>query len=202
MKNLKLLFVFALAAAGFFVTGCSKNNSNTPSSSSTDSVLYTNWAPLNMSGFVDNNADTFFAETIIAHSITSAVVEHGAVLTYLMNTDANGDTLTVAANTVMTQLIYPDSIYLESDPPFIDSSSAVDYSGFNFRYVVIPGKILTTRSVGVGSGQGATYTASQLQNMSYADVARIFNIPQGTIPRYTRPGPKTFSFKEQIREIQ
>ncbi len=190
MKNLKLLFSLVLAAGCVTMIGCSKsnNNSSTPPASS-DSVLYTNWTPLNMSGFTDGVGDTFFAQTIIAKSITAAVINHGLVLGYVMNIDQGNDTLIENVSDIMTMVVYRDSIYLQSNP-FQINSSANDYSGVPFRYVIVPGKIFTTRVAGTVK----TYTAAQLNTMSYAEVRNLFNLPDlFNIPKGYIVPSKSFS---------
>jgi hypothetical protein len=180
VKNLKLLFSLVLAAGCVTMIGCSKsnNNSSTPPAASSDSVLYTNWTPLSMNGFILNSGDTFFSQTIIAKSITSAVINRGIVLGYLMFQDPNsGDTVIQPVGNYMTFLVYPDSIFLESDPFNPSPSSGFNFSGYNFRYVVIPGKILTSGVSGAAVGAAQNVTAAQLSTMSYADVKRLFNLP-------------------------
>lgn len=125
-----------------------------------------------MSGFTDGVGDTFFSQTIIAPSITAAVINHGLVLGYVMNIDQGNDTLIENVADIMTMVVYRDSIYLQSNP-FFANSSANDYSQVPFRYVVIPGKIFTNR---VG-GTVQTYTAAELNTMSYAQVRNLFNLP-------------------------
>jgi hypothetical protein len=49
-------------------------------------------------------------------------------------------------------------------------SSARDYSGFNYRYVIIPGKI------SISSVSGQTFTVDQLKTMSYQEVSKLLNI--------------------------
>ena len=133
-----------------------------------------------MNGFILNTGDTIFSQTIIAPSITSAIVDHGLVLGYLMDTDPNsGDTLIESVTTFMTMLVYPDSIYLESDPFQPSPSAGIDFSTVPFRYVIIPGKYLTSgSSATVQTGTAQTYSAAQLKAMSYSTIKRIFNLPE------------------------
>jgi hypothetical protein len=172
VKNLKLFFLAALAVGCFSMIGCSKNSSSSTPAASADSVLYTNWTPLSMNGNVDNTNDTFFTQTIAAKAITQHVLNTGIIIGYVQGVDNNGDTLIVNASTLMTENFYVGSIYLESDP-FQIGTAGINYSGFNYRYVVIPGRIATT---GVGNSE-QTFTPAQLRSMSYSTVTKIFNIP-------------------------
>ena len=174
MKNLKLFFLAALAAGCLSMIGCSKSSNSSTPAASADSVLYTNWTPLNMAGNIDAFNDTFFTQSVTAKSITQHVLNTGIIIGYVRGVDNNGDTLIVNASTLMTEDFYVGSIYLESDP-FQAGTAANDYSGFDFRYVVIPGRIATT---GVGSSE-QSFTPSQLRSMSYTTISKIFNIPSG-----------------------
>jgi hypothetical protein len=174
VKNLKLFFLAALAAGCVSMIGCSKSSNSSTPAAAADSVLYTNWTPLSMAGNVDASNDTFFTQSVTAQAITQHVLNTGIIIGYVRGVDNNGDTLIVNASTLMTENFYVGSIYLESDP-FQIGTAGVDYTGFDFRYVVIPGRIATT---GTGNSE-QTFTPAQLRAMSYSTITKIFNIPSG-----------------------
>jgi len=150
---------------------CSKSNNNN-SASAKDSVLYSNWTPLNMSllGVDPNSGDSVFGQEITAKAITKAIMDRGLVLMYVQGLDPNGDSVIQNAEALMTAYTYVGAIDLISD--------FVDYSGFNFRYVVIPGKTLIN---GVRDG-GQTLSISELKTLDYDAATRVFNLPPATFP--------------------
>src|SRR5579872_6518414 len=58
----------------------------------TDSVLYSNWMPMNMSGSIDAHSDTTYYQNFTADAITSSILNTGTIVTYLETVDGNGNT--------------------------------------------------------------------------------------------------------------
>ncbi|HZE83975.1 MAG TPA: hypothetical protein VE035_06670 [Puia sp.] len=143
MKNLNFFFLLAFMALimGMVTTTSCSKSSSTPAAK--DSVLYSNWITLKMiSQGVDNDVTSptygyeIFAEEIAAPAITKAVLNKGVVLTYVQGV-VNGDTAIVNAEALLSEFVYAGRIEL--------SSVGIDYSGLKYRYVVIPGRIATTK---------------------------------------------------------
>jgi hypothetical protein len=169
VKKLKLFCVLALATGCVMMIGCSKGSTGPAGPAGPDSVTYTKWAPLSMTRLIGTQQDTSFEQIITAPAITSAVLSKGAVLGYLMAKNSNGDTLVVNSSTLMSEFFLVGKIDLYSGAVYA-KSSARDYSGFNYRYVIIPGKI------SISSVSGQTFTVDQLKTMSYQEVSKLLNI--------------------------
>jgi hypothetical protein len=163
MKKLNLLFLvssLALFAGIVTTTSCSKSSS-TPAAK--DSVLYSNWITLKMiSQGVDNDpaSPTYgyetFAEEVPAPAINKAIMNKGLILTYVQGV-ISGDTTVINAEGLLSEFFYAGRIEL--------SSVGIDYSGLKYRYVVIPGNILTNKYNGV--------PVQQLKSMTYANSLKL-----------------------------
>lgn len=168
MRNLTLLTVLAIIGVGsVMMTGCSKGNTGPAGPAGPDSVQYSGWTTLAMT-YVgpDQSGDSTFQQTITAKSITSAILNQGAVIGYLLFPDpGTGDSSVVNASLAVDEFFNVGSIDIVSD--------GVDYSGASYRYVVIPAKI-TTSSI---SGTLQTFTASQLKAMDYKTLTKALGIP-------------------------
>jgi len=173
VKNLTLLSLLALATGFIMMMSCKKGDTGPAGPVGPDSVQYSNWTPLSMAGYIDANSDTTYTDTLIAKSITSAILSKGAVVGYLQGMDALGDTVIVNASSRMDENFLVGKIELFSNAPYASNSAGVDYTGYNYRYVVIPAKIATS---GI-SGSGKTYTTDQLKAMSYSELTSVLNIP-------------------------
>ncbi|HEX9510617.1 MAG TPA: hypothetical protein VF939_09040 [Puia sp.] len=189
MKNLKCLSLLTFVACIIMMTSCSKGNAGPAGpagpagdtgaagvngTNGTDSVLYSNWTTLSMAGSIDANNDTSYSESITANAITSNILNNGVVLTYLQQIDQNGDTLIFNAATVLTESYYVGRIFLYSGVPAgYTNASGYDYSGYNYRFIAIPGSIATSRFPG--------YTQQQIKSLSYQSVLKMANIPAGKV---------------------
>jgi hypothetical protein len=166
MKNLKLLTVVCSLAILAFAS-CSKGAAGPKGATGAtgpagpDSVLHSAWLTLAMSGatFINSagNTDTAYTDTITASHITQRILDSAVILTYLSITDQNGITNVVNASVYFySEIFAPGNIYL--------TSINADYSGFSYRYVIIPGSVLIGNSVLKG------YTRAQLQKADYSTV--------------------------------
>ncbi|MBS1665737.1 MAG: hypothetical protein JST58_00020 [Bacteroidetes bacterium] len=169
MKKLKLI-VLAFAGISLIMVSCSKNSSNSSTPKITDSVFYSNWMTISMTnqGPIDTLGDSSFYQSITASKLTSAILNKGAVLSYIgvPGTGTSGtDTLVLSISDVYT---YTLGTYLTQDllPGSISIYSNHDLSGKLFRYVLIPGTILTTNSVLKG------LTKEQLKKVDFATVSK------------------------------
>jgi hypothetical protein len=163
VKNLKLVLLGALAVLVISNIGCSKSNNS--SSSTQDSIRYSTWVSLNMQQQVDNSNDTFFIESLKAASLTKDLLSRSTVIGYLEVQDPlSGDTSIVNAALAFEEFYLVGSISM---------ISGVDYSGFRYRYVIVPGKIHVTNA----NGGVMNYSAAQLKEMDYATLTKLLNIP-------------------------
>ena len=161
MRKLKILSLVILIAGSFFLSvGCSKSNSN--SSSTKDSVLYSAWKPFSLTyEGLNSNSDSIYDEVAVAAAITQNVLDKGTVLVYVSN---GSGSYAVAADAGFSVVLSVGQIYL--------STYGAVSSSYKWRYVIIPGTIATTTA----SGSLQSYTPSQLKTMSYAAVSGILGI--------------------------
>lgn len=175
MKNLKLFTLVSVFAAVAFI-GCSKKGDTGPAGpagaagatgatgpAGPDSILYSAWTTLTMTPQVGTAGDTTWFEAITAAGLTSPIMNNGVVLSYIgipNSTDTAVFSISEASTLVATisQVLFVGEI---------DLYAASDYSQTLYRYVLIPGSILTQ---GIA---GQKYTIAQLQKMDYADVKKI-----------------------------
>jgi len=169
MKKFKLM-VFAFAGISLVVVSCSKSSSSSSTPKITDSVFYSNWITLNMTnnGPIDTLGDSSYTQSITASKLTSSILNKGAVLSYLgVPGTSSGvtDTLVLSISDVYT---YTTGGYLTQDllPGTISLYSNFNLNGKLFRYVLIPGSILTTNSVLKG------LTKEELKKVDFATVSK------------------------------
>jgi hypothetical protein len=159
LKNWKL-FLLGLAFFGSAtMISCSKSNNSTPAASN---VLYSKWTLLNMP-FVglDNNNDSTFEEVYPASGITSAVIDRGVVITYILFGVTNtGDSLIQNADGILTPYLSIGSL---------DLFTIGNYNGDYFRYVIIPGGTATS---GISSPVKG-YSVAQLKALPYAEAMKL-----------------------------
>jgi hypothetical protein len=167
VKNLKISFLLALAIGSVSIFSCSKsNNSSSGSGVSADSVLYSPWISIAMTP--TDNGDTIFTQSIPAASITSAVLNKGTVLGYLLEGDPlTGDSSIVDAVTDLSLVQY----FAVGSVDLVDFGE--DLSGASYRYVIIPGRVAVTDA----SGKTQYYTADQLKKLNYASLSKLLRIP-------------------------
>ena len=84
-----------------------------------------------------NPADSFYEQQISAPAITSAILQDGVVLGYGAYLDNNNDTLVANALEFMLESFTVGNILLQG----------ADNSGLWYRYVTIPGHVLTTKGL-------------------------------------------------------
>lgn len=152
----------------------------------TANVIYSSWMSFG-SNWVDTNmVNIGDAKRAIqpAPSITTAILDNGAILAYMaftgnvpfyplprMNTQIAGGVV-YNFHPAVGKMIYYYTTFTGTNPGFILNS------GYSFRYVLIPGSISGGR---MASGPAAGYSLDELKAMPYEKVARIFNIPaEGT----------------------
>ncbi len=160
MTKVKIFFL-ASAAVGFFsLIGCSKSNNT----SAPTSVYHSPWQTITMAP--TDAGDTAYTGTISASKVTAAVVNGGAVLTYLGQPGfpAAGDTAAESSiDFGLYTTLVPGSIDLLS-LGYLNDFSTSNF-GFLFRYIVIPGNVLATTGL----------TRQELKSMNYTEVTKALN---------------------------
>jgi hypothetical protein len=160
MKTLKVLLVLALLCS--FYVSCKKTETGpagATGATGSANVKYSTWNTLNMTY---STADSMYEQTITADSITQNILDNGVILTYLKSTDTTtGVTTIVNANTFFQELFTVGSIKL---------FSFLNFSGYSYRYIVIPGGIRAGR---IAAGNLSGYSKAELEAMSYEDVIRL-----------------------------
>ena len=100
-----------------------------------------------------------------AASITKTLLANSTIIGYLQVADPlSGDTSIVNAALAMEEFYYVGNISL---------LSGADYSGFPYRYVIVPGNVQVTNA----NGTVQHYTAEQLKTMDYGTLTKILRIP-------------------------
>jgi hypothetical protein len=162
-KNLKNWKFFSLGLAifaGASMVSCSKSNNN--STAAPANVLYSKWIQLNMPfAGLDNNNDSTFEEVYPASGITSAVIDRGVVITYILfGITSTGDSLIQNADGLLTPYLSIGSI---------DLFSIGNVNGDYFRYVIIPGGTATSSVNSPLKG----YTTAQIKALPYKDALKF-----------------------------
>jgi hypothetical protein len=162
MKNIRwMLFVGMIA--GFGLISCSKTGNTGPAGpagpAGPDSVYSSQWITL---ATTYNPADTLYEQTITAASITSKILDSGIILTYV--NDGGGD--------VVPFSFFGLSSYEVYSVGQIGIFSVGDLSDFQYRYVTIPGKLLS------GTGVQKKYkgfTQQELESMPYNKAQQVIS---------------------------
>lgn len=180
MRKLKIvfsaLFLIVFFACLLSTAGCKKTNTTVVQ----DSVFHSSWVPLDMQMQVEtdpttNLKDTFYAQEFANAHITAKVISGGVILGYLGYPGNGSDTivLPLAEQTVFSslqQVISPGTIDLIGYSDY----SYTTTSGYLYRYVIIPGNVLSNSSL---SG----LTQQQLNKMKFTDIENALKTPaQGT----------------------
>ena len=154
MRKVKIFFLAATVIGFFSLIGCSKSNNNNASHS--DSVYTSSWITLSMSL---NTTDSDYEQTISAPAVTSAILNTGVVLGYGAYLNNNNDTVVESAIEFdMYQTFSVGQILLQA---------GFDNTDLWYRYVVIPGQVLTTKGL----------TPLEAKSLSYAEVTKLISPP-------------------------
>ncbi|HTR30172.1 MAG TPA: hypothetical protein VMH27_12935 [Puia sp.] len=151
MRKVTIFFLTATAIGFFSLTSCTKNNTTTINHP--DSVYTSAWVTLSMQL---NNVDSDYEENISAPAITSAILDKGVILGYGAYLNASNDTVVEnALEFDMFQTVSVGNILLQA---------GFDNSGLWYRYVIVPGSVLTTKGL----------TPLQAKSLSYAEATKLF----------------------------
>ncbi len=175
MKNLKLLSVVSFLII-FAIVSCSKGTTGPAGPkgpAGPDSVLYSAWITLNTPL---NTTDSLYEEVITAAGLTASILDNGVVLSYVgfPGSGTSGTDTAVFSISESSTLNAPISQALFVGE--IDLYALSDYTGVLYRYVLIPGTIITN---GIG---GVKYTKQQLQTMTYSQVRKIVSASAAAKP--------------------
>lgn len=164
MKTLKLCLLATLAAGFLMIMSCKKGDTGPAGPAGPDSVMYSNWITLSMTG-VTSGSDSLYYQVIDAKAITADIINKGSVLTYLLVSDPlSGDSSVISGNLAFEEHFLVGSINLYSP---------VTYTGFLYRYVVVPAKVSVTST----NGTVSTYTREQLSKMDYTTLTSVLPPP-------------------------
>ncbi len=152
MKKVSIFFLTATIIGLFSLISCSKSSNKTVTTP--DSVFTSPWITLALDS---SAADQDWEETITAPAVTSAILDDGVVLGYGAYLDLNNDTVVSAAIEFdIFQTFYVGNVFLQA---------GADDSGLWYRYVTIPGHVLTTKGL----------TPIQAKSLSYAEITKLFS---------------------------
>ncbi len=155
MRKVKIFFL-ASAVIGFFsLIGCTKNNNTTVNHP--DSVYTSSWVTL---AFTPNYTDSLYEQTLTASAITSDIIQNGVVLGYGSYIDPTSQDTVISAALEF-------GIYQTFSVGKIFLQSVYDNSGLWYRYVIVPGHILTSKGL----------TPVQARALSYAEATKVFGSP-------------------------
>lgn len=127
-----------------------------------DSVVYSSWISLS---FTYNANDTLYEDTLLAPSLTKAILDSGVILTYVNSIDQNGIYHVIPTSGLVTLNIFEDFSVGK-----INIVSVNDYSTLPYRYVTIPGSM----KVGNAASQKIKgYTIEELKTMPYEMVQQV-----------------------------
>lgn len=165
MRNLKVIFLLAaLSTCIFMIPSCKKGDTGPAGPAGPDSVMYSNWITLNMT----SSGDTIYYQKITASAITSDILNKGSVIGYLLIGDPlsnNGsDSSVINASLAMEEHFAVGSISL---------LAPADYSGAQYRYVVVPSKVAVTSQ----DGSVKTYTSKEMSEMDYNTLTGLLKVP-------------------------
>jgi hypothetical protein len=168
MKNFRSLVAVAVILVIGLIS-CSKGSTGPAGpagpagAAGPDSVTYSSWIPLQ---FAYDAADTVFTDTLIAPSITKAILDSGVILSYVNAQGSDGIYHIIPTGSLNTLNIFEDFSIGK-----INIVSYNDYSTLPYRYVTIPGSLKTGNSTGNIKVKG--YTIQELKAMSYEQVQQV-----------------------------
>ena len=162
MKNLKL-FSILCAFAALLVIGCSKGSTGPAGPAGNANVLHSAWVTL---ATTYNPSDSDYEEALTASAITSAIVDSGVVLSYIGYPGGAPNGTDTAVFTLSDASTYFGPATVEFYVGGIYIYSLSDYTGLLYRYVIIPGSVLTNSAF-------KQYTKAQIKTMSYSTVQKL-----------------------------
>lgn len=169
MKNLRS-FSILIAGMALMLLACSKGDTGPAGPqgpAGPDSVIHSPWILLNT---VFSTTDSAWEQTITAPAITQKILDSGIILSYVSIKDNSNITLVFNATPYFLSEIF--------EPGKIDLATSVDFTGVNYRYVIIAGTI-TAGTITSGPAKGLT--VSELRTMSYSAVQKMIGESPGKV---------------------
>lgn len=155
MRKVSIFFLTATVIGFFSLTSCTKNNTTTVNHP--DSVYTSSWVTL---AFTPNYTDSLYEQKISAPAITSAILQDGVVLGY-------GAYIDPTSQDTVESAVLEFGIYQTFSIGNILLQSVYDNSGLWYRYVIVPGHVLTTKGL----------TPQQARSLTYAEATKMFGSP-------------------------
>jgi hypothetical protein len=188
MKNCSILSLTLVASVALMMVACSKAGNpgatgatgasgatGATGPAGTDStVQYSPWIALTATPYLDADNNTDYVDTLSVPALTNAVLDQDVVLGYLQFFDGAGDTTIAIAGTILEENFGVGYIELSSLAPAATATSGINFTGYNYRYVIIPGDIQVTSTTG---SEVTTYTKAQLKAMDYRTLTRLLPLP-------------------------
>ncbi|MFL5774364.1 MAG: hypothetical protein ACJ75F_14475 [Flavisolibacter sp.] len=150
--------------------------------SGTANVIYSGWFAASTLTWADStHADygTISRGNRAAPGVTAAVIDNGVVLSYYRDATAGTTTLPYTFGNTTTSTIkqYNSILKAGTITYFAANLTTGTASGVippgEFRYVIIPGSVAGSRTMSTAN----RFTTEQLQSMTYAQIAKLYNIP-------------------------
>lgn len=111
---------------------------------------------MTFTGIDPNTSDSAWDQVITNSKVTASIISSGVVLTYVVqDIPSAGDTVISSADNLLQPFLSLHTIDLGWEGGNIN--------GVLFRYVIIPGNVLTTNNV----------TPKQLKSMNYTEVTKL-----------------------------
>ena len=164
MKTFRnLLAAFVIISIGMI--SCSKTGDTGPAGppgpAGPDSVLYSPWINLTATA-VDTND---FEETILAPSLTKAILDSGVILTYVNLADPDGTYHVIPVSGLESLQFFEDYSVGK-----INLFATSDFTGIPYRYVTIPGSKIT----GNGAARKVNgYTITEMKSMPFEKLQQV-----------------------------
>ncbi len=169
MKNIRLILIVA-SVLTLGMISCSKKGDTGPTGATgpvgptgPDSVVYSNW--INLS-FTYNATDSAYVDTLAASSLTKAILDSGVILTYMNFPETNG-----TFHVVPMSALASDGLIENYSVGAINIKSFVgDLTGYQYRYVTIPGSKVAGNSANKSYKR---YSVAELKAMPFTQVQKI-----------------------------
>lgn len=172
MRKLKIvfsaLFLIVSFAALISVTGCKKTYNTVVQ----DSVYYSSWTPLSMTLNVSSNNDSIYFQDFNNSKITAKLISRGVIIGYFGQVVSGDTTVSIASDWTPYY-----GVLQQLQVGVLDLSAFVDLSyskgGFLYRYVLIPGNVLSNSSL-------KDMSKDQLSKMKFTDLQQALSKAQSS----------------------
>jgi hypothetical protein len=135
-----------------------------------DSVVYSQWNPLTMNLITPvTNGDSVYTDTILAASVTKAIIDQGVILTYVDFQESDGTDHVVDVSALVPDVIEDYSVGK------INLIADIDLTGLPFRYITIPGTLVTGNSAANMKVKGVLI--KDLKAMSFDQAQKVLSGP-------------------------